>query len=254
MRCSTIHSPFSIELFAIRYALSWILENSSTVGSCLLLSDCLSGLEAIKTFQYRHEHPVINDILNILYQVQKSGKEVIIAWIPGHVGITGNEEADKLARKATTSETISIQKTFVSKTEAKTIIKRHCLSLWDDEYKSTTKGTQYKIFQPSIFQYPASCCNRIASSIIFRLRSGHCQLNNHLYRIGSKKSPNCNYCLVPETVEHFLLSCPQYNTQRSHLVQSARQLNVPLTLHSLLTEPEILSRVVSFVISSKNSI
>ena len=74
---------------------------------------------------------MINDVLNILHQIQKSGTEVVIAWIPGNVEITGNEEVDidRLAGNAAASETTSMQEAAVSKIEAKTITKHHCIRL-----------------------------------------------------------------------------------------------------------------------------
>ena len=239
MRCSITHSPFSIELLAIRSALSWISENTSTAECFLLLSDCLSGLEAIKIFRYRQENTLVSDIFAILCQIEEKGIKIVMAWIPGHVGIPGNEEADRIARNAATTESTSFQRTAISKMEAKAIIKQHCMTLWDDEYKSTMKGFQYKAFQPSIFQNPITISNRLSSSILFRLRSGHCRLNGHLHRIGIIESPNCDYCQTQETVEHFLLSCPQYGSQRSRLVQKASQLKVQLSMHAILTEPDL---------------
>jgi len=43
---------------------------------------------------------------------------------------------------------------------------------------------------------------------IFRLRSGHIQLNRHLHEIGVKMSPACPLCGCPEeTVSHHLFVC-----------------------------------------------
>ena len=54
-------------------------------------------------------------------------------WIPGHVGVSGNDKADKLAQKAVSTEPITIQDTFTSKNKAKTMIKHHCREFWEDE-------------------------------------------------------------------------------------------------------------------------
>ena len=163
----------------------------------------------------------------------------------------GNEDADKIARNAALSETIVTQKFTISKTEAKTEIKQYCMKLWEDQYQAETRGSQYKMFQPSIKQNGTPSSDRTATSVILRLRSGHCRLNSHLYRIGTKESPNCGHCQTQETVEHFLISCPQYESQRTDLKGTARLLNVPLTLHTLLTVPELMSRVVIIVLSCR---
>jgi hypothetical protein len=42
---------------------------------------------------------------------------------------------------------------------------------------------------------------------ITRLRLGHCSLNNYLRRVGRHTTGLCETCRVPETVEHYLMSC-----------------------------------------------
>ena len=116
---------FSIELLAIRHALAWILKNTPDTRPYLILSNCLSGLESIKKFEYRYDQEVVEYIVLILNQIKEKGVDVILAWIPGHVGIVGNEDVDKIARNAATSETTSIQNFAISKTEAKTTIKQY---------------------------------------------------------------------------------------------------------------------------------
>jgi hypothetical protein len=51
----------------------------------------------------------------------------------------------------------------------------------------------------------------------FRIRIGHCGLNNYLYRFGKSNSPCCNCGYGKETVEHFILECPNYRMQRKEL-------------------------------------
>ena len=105
------------------------MRNTSDVRSYLLLSDYLSGLENIKKFKCKYDHEVINNIVDILSQIQEYGI-VIFTWIPGHVGIPENEETDRIARNATTYEATLIQESaVVSRTEAKTVIKHHCIKM-----------------------------------------------------------------------------------------------------------------------------
>ena len=59
-----------------------------------------------------------------------------------------------------------------------------------------------------------------------RLRLGMSHLNAHLFKIHSSQTdtPNCNCAPVPETVQHFLLACPRYNSARTELELSLRSL------------------------------
>ena len=124
----------------------------------------------------------------------------------------GNEEADKLAKNAAAAGITTMQENFISKGDAKILVKQHGMELWQDNYNGNSKGSHYKIFQLSVWQSLPDSSNRFENSVLFRLRSGHCRLNNHLYKIGVNDSPDCPLCRVRETVEHLLISCPQYST------------------------------------------
>ena len=60
---------------------------------------------------------------------------------------------------------------------------------------------------------PKNSINRLQrkeQSTIFRLRTGHVQLNSHLNRIKKDHPATCQLCLYPnETVEHHLFHCPK---------------------------------------------
>ena len=140
-----------------------------------------------------------------------------------------------------------IQKAPISKVEARNTIKHHCLKLWDEEYQSIEKRSHYKMFQPSVLEILPPTSDRFMDSMLFRLRTGHCRLNYHLHRIGTKDSPDCDYCGMPETVAHFLTICSQFTHQRSFVISKVQELNMPFTARSLLTEPILQPYVKAYV-------
>ena len=137
----------------------------------------------------------------------------------------------------------------ISKSEAKIDIKQYCVEQWDIPYYQIETGTQYKTFQPSVLEPLPSNANRRISSMIFRLRTGHCRLNSHLHRIGVRDSPCFDYCTTPETVAHLLISCPKYDRQRSILLEYSQRQNIPFSMYSLLSECEALPKIIEFVLS-----
>ena len=82
---------FSCELFAIKEAFLNILQ-SKEYTYYLIFTDSLSAVTAI---QDRSTHNCLVQEIQILYsEAIRTKKAVILAWIPSHVGIPGNDQAD----------------------------------------------------------------------------------------------------------------------------------------------------------------
>ncbi|KAF9245438.1 hypothetical protein BU15DRAFT_13391, partial [Melanogaster broomeanus] len=88
-------------------------------------------------------------------------------------------------------------------------------------------------------------------SLLIWLRTGHISLNQHLHRIKKSDTPNCPNCEDDrqETVEHFLLGCPQYAHER-HVLQSSLG-RVAFSLPFILTQPTAHEPVIRFINSTK---
>ena len=84
---------YSSELIAIYKALCFIEVGDDS--RCVIFSDSLSSLLALSGFN--PSHPLLQDILLLLTRLNHAGKSVAFCWIPAHVGLEGNERADKAA-------------------------------------------------------------------------------------------------------------------------------------------------------------
>ncbi|XP_052253046.1 uncharacterized protein LOC127859587 [Dreissena polymorpha] len=84
---------------------------------------------------------------------------IALQWIPAHCGVSGNEEADQLAKQGAKTEQPNTQ---VSYREKVTIIKA--------------------ITRPQQEQDAYHLLNRAEQVVMVRLRSGHNRLNAHMYR------------------------------------------------------------------------
>ena len=72
------------------------------------------------------DHPNNLDIFYNYYYVSNQGK-IFICWIPSHIGIHGNNEADKTAKSALEFEIVKFK---ILSTDFKHFIKRYIRSLW----------------------------------------------------------------------------------------------------------------------------
>ena len=82
---------FTAEAVALKLAVQHIQRQ--VIPKSVIFSDSLSCLQALQGKNLNH--PVICEILEILTYLSKVNTEVVFCWIPGHVGIKGNEKADK---------------------------------------------------------------------------------------------------------------------------------------------------------------
>jgi len=68
----------------------------------------------------------------------------LFIWVPGHVGIRGNEMADQLAKRALTKGNIEMQ-VGISKAEVKSVIwekiNQKWQVMWDRERTANSKGS-----------------------------------------------------------------------------------------------------------------
>jgi len=89
-------SIFNAELHAILLAQDVV--GRSKEKNVLLLSDSYSSLIALGGNHV--DHDTIYKYLRTYSTLTNSGKTIILCWIPGHVGIPGNERANRVAKAA----------------------------------------------------------------------------------------------------------------------------------------------------------
>ena len=138
----------------------------------------------------------------------------MLQWIPAHCGIPGNERADKLAKTGSNCDQPQSELSFQ---EAKALVKQQQTSRWrgiNGGYKPQTDSIRL--------------LDRKKATMIYRLRTGHCQLRAHLKRINVTDSALCPCTQSDQTPAHILQDCPLFTAQRDQMWPDGTDLNTKL--------------------------
>nr|XP_055031454.1 uncharacterized protein LOC129420520 [Misgurnus anguillicaudatus]XP_055031455.1 uncharacterized protein LOC129420520 [Misgurnus anguillicaudatus]XP_055031456.1 uncharacterized protein LOC129420520 [Misgurnus anguillicaudatus] len=224
---------YTVEMLAILEALRW-MEKKEQVKA-LICSDSSSVLGSLRSFLSKSRQDILYDVLQLSTNIVGKGSQVKFMWVPAHVGIRGNERADKLAKMALLKENIEMQ-ISLSKSEVKSIVWEKINQMWQVRWDREERGRQLYQIQNSVKGNRLVGGNRRREEIVItRLRLGHCMLNKTLKMIGKHQTGLCEECRVEESVEHVLLDCPSYIEQRDKMSSDFREIGEQeFTLKSLL--------------------
>lgn len=223
---------YTVEMLAVLEALRW-LEKMGQVKA-LICSDSSSVLGSLRSFISKSRQDILYEVLQLSTNLVSKGSQVKFMWVPAHVGIRGNEMADKLAKRALLKDTVELQ-ISLSKTEVKSIVWEKINKMWQVRWDREERGRQLYRIQNSVKGNRLAGGNRREEIVITRLRLGHCLLNKTLKLMGKHQTGLCEECQVEESVEHVLIECQRYLEQRGKMSIDLREMGVQeLTLKSLL--------------------
>jgi len=109
---------------------------------------------------------------------------------------------------------------------------QHCFQEWDTHYQTDPWGNALKAVFPALLR--SSLPLHSLSPILFRLCTGHCQLNHHLSRFGFHPDGLCARCEIPKTMGHIIEVCPKYMTARNRLRLALNKLGIPFRTPEIL--------------------
>ncbi|XP_053683669.1 uncharacterized protein LOC128733859 [Sabethes cyaneus] len=199
------------ELIAIKVALYTIAE--SNLQEAVIYTDSRAACEILKLAKEQDEREEIVD--EILETADKWN--ISLQWIPSHIGVIGNDIADKLAKRGTIDGQILENK--ISYKDAYWILKsRKTLktNTWYNDY-AKEKGQTFFQLQPEIKAKPwfiGLTLNGQQVRLLNRLMAGHDWSKYWKHKMKITENPNCEICEESETAEHLILHCTKFNNIR----------------------------------------
>jgi len=230
---------FAAELTAIKLALLWVI-NTVDEDVCIF-SDSYSSLQAIASGRSTCRPNLLTDVISL---VSKYSRNVIFIWLPSHVGIKGNELADKLANVATVNPIVDVD-IGLELLEAYNLVDRYIVGKWQHSWDRECTGSHLRIIEKSVstkLKYFHSSRHR--EVVITRLRLGKCRLNAYLHQIGKHADGLCQSCCKPETVNHFLTECP-HNETCSAVLAACNNLKLSPTIDIILSDSRLHDVILS---------
>jgi ribonuclease HI len=242
-------SVLTAELYAIYRACRYISANRDYLP-CVVFTDSKSALSLLSSSVPSSFRPLVYAILS---DVLSFGDGCVFQWIPSHMGIPGNEEADRLAKViAPQSPVVPLS---VPSTDFNCSSLDQLFSVWQRDWvhqvQVVGKGSALFLIRDSL-KYWSWCSHRDRSveTGLARLRVGHVGLAQYLFRFGMADSPLC-LCGDIESVSHYLLECPLHQQFRRQLKISLESADIEdqLTVKLLLGGSALPSRQ-QFIIQS----
>lgn len=207
MRLPNNASVFTAELYAIRYALDFIED--SLKDKFIIFSDSLSSLQALSSSDFRN--PLVASILEKCHNVQLKNKQVVLAWCPGHVGISGNERADCLARKAIR---MSVTQVCLPQSDFRPVIQKLIKRKWQRQWDEAPDNKLYTIQSTVDSRRNHSRRDRREEVVLARLRIGHTYYT-HKFLFDRDPVPICIPCDEILSVKHMLIDCIDFQIVRN---------------------------------------
>lgn len=275
---SETHTVYAGELEGIDAALSLMIRNQdhSNVREATIYTDNQAAIRATCHPQRSSGQYILRRIIRQLDLLRdpRSGWRVRLQWVPGHEGVTGNEEADRLAKLAAVEAT---QRTRENERVARinapnqttphaarvtynpyqsiilvAVCRQRLRAGFAERWKEQWDGAEHGRHLYRIVRTPAKKVlqlheglQRAWSSVLIQLQTGKSALRSFLASVGIEDSPQCPCGLGNQNTAHVLVSCPLHADLRTETLYKEGRENDD---RKLLSEPQWVRRSIEFVL------
>ena len=184
------------------------MEQTTSHRHYAIFTDLLSNIDNFTSTRSHSRPKLFAKLMDLIGTINS---HVTLVWVPSHVGIEGNERADRLTYNGSQRQEIDIDVGFELQ-EAYGRVNHYINVLWQQQWDSATTGRHYYRIQPDVTSRERlHFATRATEVLAYRLRLGKCGLNSYLHHMALRDTGDCTSCGQLETIEHFLITCSSNN-------------------------------------------
>ena len=157
---------------------------------------------------------------------------IIYCWLPSHIGIAGNEKADRAAKQALSELPTDFTLPY---SDFKPCITKYLFNKWQTSWNDAVQNKLHTL-KPVLGEWKHSCrADRKEEVVLARLRIGHTHIT-HSFILKGEDPPECVSCNEPFTVKHVLIDCIDFQLTRDryYRVQDMKELFDTVNVSSIL--------------------
>ena len=221
MSLGKIPTVFQAEVTAIEICVRECLDKKYEHKNILILSDSQAGIKALES--NRINSKLVWSCLQSLITLSQSNK-VTLMWVPGHMGIKGNEKADEMARKGSAIDFIGPGPAcMVPMCTIKLMNQELMMNQMNDRWRVNPHKNKFITNYSKERSEELLKMNSNQIRIIVGLLTGHCKLNKHLKTMRLTQDSLCRFCRrEAETSEHILCDCEVLERRRMIYIGQGR--------------------------------